>query len=100
MRWPSSPPSTAWALCPTPGSPSSGSCTGARRPRVRAVRHAAAAAAVVAAATAATDAAEAVVAVVSDRVGLSWRGPLAAAILSNLDRIDVIELMLEDFIDA
>jgi len=55
---------------------------------------------VVAAATAATDAAEAVVAVVSDRVGLSWRGPLAAAILSNLDRIDVIELMLEDFIDA
>ena len=35
-----------------------------------------------------------------DRVGLSWRGPLAAAILSNLDRIDVIELMLEDFIDA
>jgi uncharacterized protein (UPF0276 family) len=40
------------------------------------------------------------VAVVSDRVGLSWRGPLAAAILSNLDRIDVIELMLEDFIDA
>lgn len=39
-------------------------------------------------------------AVVFDRVGLSWRGPLAAAILSNLDRIDVIELMLEDFIDA
>jgi uncharacterized protein (UPF0276 family) len=54
----------------------------------------------VAAATAATAAVEGVVAVVSDRVGLSWRGPLAAAILSNLDRIDVIELMLEDFIDA
>jgi len=35
-----------------------------------------------------------------DRVGLSWRGPLAAAILSNLDRIDVVELMAEDFIDA
>ena len=35
-----------------------------------------------------------------DRVGLSWRGPLAAGILSNLDRIDFIELMLEDFIDA
>ena len=49
---------------------------------------------------AATGVAAGVVAVVSDRVGLSWRGPLAAAILANLDRIDVIELMIEDFIDA
>ena len=47
-----------------------------------------------------TGAAVGVVAVDSDRVGLSWRGPLAAAILSNLDRIDVLELMLEDFIGA
>src|SRR5688572_8045644 len=100
MRWPSSPPCTAWAPCPTRGSPSSESCTGARRPRVRAEPHAAVAAAEAAVATAATGAVEGVVAVVSDRVGLSWRGPLAAAILSNLDRIDVIELMLEDFIDA
>ena len=33
----------------------------------------------------------------SDRFGLGWRPALAASILSNLDRIDVLEVMAEDF---
>jgi len=33
-------------------------------------------------------------------VGIGWRGPLAAAILANLDRIDVVEVMADDFIGA
>jgi uncharacterized protein (UPF0276 family) len=32
-----------------------------------------------------------------DRVGIGWRPELAAGILSELDRIDVVELMAEDF---
>ena len=32
-----------------------------------------------------------------DRVGLGWRPELAAGILSNLDRIDVLEVIAEDF---
>lgn len=32
-----------------------------------------------------------------DRVGLGWRPELAAGILSNLDRIDVIEVIAEDY---
>jgi uncharacterized protein (UPF0276 family) len=32
-----------------------------------------------------------------DRVGLGWRPELAAGILSNLDRIDVLECIAEDF---
>jgi uncharacterized protein (UPF0276 family) len=35
-----------------------------------------------------------------DRVGLGWRPPLAAGILGNLDRIDVVEVMAEDFMDG
>ena len=34
------------------------------------------------------------------RVGLGWRAPLGAAILANLDRIDVVEVMAEDFFHA
>lgn len=33
---------------------------------------------------------------VPDRVGIGWRPELAAAILANLDRIDVVEVMAED----
>lgn len=36
----------------------------------------------------------------SDRVGLGWRPELATGILSNLDRIDILEVMADDFIDA
>jgi uncharacterized protein len=36
----------------------------------------------------------------SDRVGLGWRPELAAGIFANLDRIDVVEVMADDFIDA
>jgi uncharacterized protein len=36
----------------------------------------------------------------SDRVGLSWRHKLAAGILSNLDRIDVVEVIADDYFDA
>jgi uncharacterized protein (UPF0276 family) len=36
----------------------------------------------------------------ADRVGLSWRPELAAGILAHLDRIDVVELMTDDLINA
>ena len=35
-----------------------------------------------------------------DRVGLGWRQELAAGILSNLDRIDVIEVIADDYFDS
>jgi uncharacterized protein (UPF0276 family) len=35
-----------------------------------------------------------------DRVGLGWRPELAAGILSNLDRIDIVEVIADDFFDA
>jgi uncharacterized protein (UPF0276 family) len=35
-----------------------------------------------------------------DRVGLGWRPTLAAGILGNLDRIDVLEVIADDYLDA
>ena len=35
-----------------------------------------------------------------DRVGLGWRPELAAGILSNLDRIDILEVIAEDYWDS
>lgn len=35
-----------------------------------------------------------------DRVGLSWRPQLAAGILTNLHRIDVVEVIADDYFDA
>lgn len=35
-----------------------------------------------------------------DRVGLGWRPDLAAGILSHLDRIDLLEVIADDFFDA
>ncbi len=35
-----------------------------------------------------------------DRVGLGWRPELATGILSNLERIDVLEVMADDFLEA
>jgi uncharacterized protein len=35
-----------------------------------------------------------------DRFGLGWRSELAAGILAHLDRIDVIEVIAEDYFDA
>src|SRR5256885_10309754 len=35
-----------------------------------------------------------------DRFGLGWRPELAAGILANLDRIDLIEVIAEDYFDA
>lgn len=35
-----------------------------------------------------------------DRFGLGWRPELAAGILSNLDRIDIIEVIADDYFDA
>jgi uncharacterized protein (UPF0276 family) len=35
-----------------------------------------------------------------DRIGLGWRPELAAGILSNLDRIDVLEVVADDYFDA
>jgi hypothetical protein len=37
---------------------------------------------------------------VNDRFGLGWRPPLALGILSNLDRIDVVEVIADDFFRA
>jgi uncharacterized protein len=35
-----------------------------------------------------------------DRVGLGWRADLAAGIFSHLDRIDLLEVVADDFFDA
>jgi len=35
-----------------------------------------------------------------DRVGLGWRPELAAGILTNLDRIDVVEVIADDYFDS
>lgn len=35
-----------------------------------------------------------------DRVGLGWRPELAAGILSNLDRVDVVEVIADDYFEA
>jgi uncharacterized protein (UPF0276 family) len=37
---------------------------------------------------------------VGDRVGMGWRAEIAAGILSNLDRIDVLEVIADDLFDA
>jgi len=36
----------------------------------------------------------------NDRFGLGWRPELAAVILSNLDRIDIVEVIADDYFDA
>jgi uncharacterized protein len=36
----------------------------------------------------------------TDRFGLGWRNELAAGIVSNLDRIDVVEVIADDYFDA
>ena len=36
----------------------------------------------------------------SDRIGIGWRPELAAGIVSHLDRIDVIEVIADDYFDA
>ena len=35
-----------------------------------------------------------------DRFGIGWRPELAAGILSNLDRIDIVEVIADDYFDA
>jgi uncharacterized protein len=49
---------------------------------------------------AAEGAADAGVEIVNDRFGLGWRPELAAAIFDNLDRIEVVEVIADDFFDA
>jgi uncharacterized protein (UPF0276 family) len=39
-------------------------------------------------------------AVAADRFGLGWRAQLAAAIFASLDRIDVVEVIAEDWLDV
>lgn len=36
----------------------------------------------------------------ADRVGLGWRRELGAAILAHLDRIDTVEVLADDYVDA
>ena len=38
--------------------------------------------------------------VLRDRVGLGWRPALAAGILSNLDKIDIVEVIADDYFEA
>lgn len=38
--------------------------------------------------------------IMKDRIGLGWRAELAAGILSSLDRIDIVEVIADDFFDA
>ena len=52
------------------------------------------------AARAVVDVEEDVVAVEADRFGLGWRPPLALGVLSNLERIDVVEVISDDFFNA
>jgi uncharacterized protein (UPF0276 family) len=54
----------------------------------------------VAAAGAAAAEAGDVTSVDADRFGLGWRPELAAGILANLDRIDVVEVIADDLFDA
>jgi uncharacterized protein (UPF0276 family) len=35
-----------------------------------------------------------------DRVGIGWRPELAAGIFANLDRLDVVEVLADDYVDA
>ena len=35
-----------------------------------------------------------------DRFGIGWRPELAAGILSNLERIDIVEVIADDYFDA
>jgi uncharacterized protein (UPF0276 family) len=44
--------------------------------------------------------AAAAAAAVTDRVGLGWRGELAAGIFEHIDRIDVLEVIAEDWLHA
>jgi uncharacterized protein (UPF0276 family) len=37
---------------------------------------------------------------VPDRVGIGWRADLAPSILSNLERIDVVEVIIDDYFEA
>src|SRR5690242_17559243 len=92
-----SPPSSGSAPCPRH---SSRPC---RRPiRRRRVRAAVAAPAAVRAAAAAVAAAAVAAAAASgrDRFGLGWRPELAAGILANLDRIEVVEIVAEEYLAA
>ena len=36
----------------------------------------------------------------NDRFGIGWRPELAAGILSNLERIDIVEVIADDYFDA
>jgi uncharacterized protein (UPF0276 family) len=36
----------------------------------------------------------------TDRFGMGWRPDLAAGILANLDRVDIVEVIADDFFDA
>lgn len=46
------------------------------------------------------EAEEGAVAAAVDRVGIGWRPRLATGILSNLDQIDIIEVIADDYFDA
>jgi uncharacterized protein len=46
------------------------------------------------------DAAEDAVDAVADRFGIGWRHELSAGILANLDTIDVIEVLADDYVDG
>src|ERR1700719_4418849 len=88
---------SAYRHCRPPVSPTSCVCTRKRPARAAAAGHPAArvAGAEGEAAVAAAAAAER-----RDRFGFGWRPALAAGILAHLDRIDLIEVIAEDYFDA
>ena len=46
------------------------------------------------------DAAEAGATELRDRVGIGWRPELAAGILTNVDRVDLVEVIADDWFEA
>src|SRR5437764_7775332 len=93
---------SAYPRCRPPVSPTSFVCTRKRPARAAAADHLAdhpadrgAAAEVEAAVAGAAAAVEC-----RDRFGLGWRAELAAGILTHLDRIDLVEIIAEDYFDA
>src|SRR5712672_3155153 len=89
---------SAYRHCRPPVSPTSCVSTRKQPARAAAAGHPADRVAVAGVEAAVADAAAA--AEHRDRFGLGWRPELAAGILAHLDRIDLIEVVADDYFDA
>src|SRR5438270_13427118 len=90
---------SAYPHCRPPVSPTFFACTRRRPARAAAADHRADRGAGVEVEAAVAGVAAAAVER-RDRFGLGWRPELAAGILAHLDRIDLIEVIAEDYFDA